>query len=143
MKQHPSTDRRHFLKAAFATSAVFGADKALAETTTRKAVENGGKAKNVIFMVSDGMNHGALSLARQFRNGSGGAETHWTQLYREQPVVRSLVETFSGNSCVTDSAAAASAWGGGKRVDNGVLNVARPGLSPRQRSPTPPRRDSR
>jgi len=123
MNPHPSTDRRHFLKAAFATSAVFGAEKALAQNTTREAGANGGQAKNVIFMVSDGMNHGALSFARQFRAGSGGAETNWTRIYRERPVVRSLVETFSANSCVTDSAAAASAWGGGKRVDNGVLNV--------------------
>jgi alkaline phosphatase len=123
MKAHPSTDRRHFLKAALATSAVFGAENALSQETTRKASENAGKAKNVIFMVSDGMNHGALSLARQFRVASGGEETHWTKLYRERPIVRSLVETFSANSCVTDSAAAASAWGGGKRVDNGVLNL--------------------
>jgi alkaline phosphatase len=123
MNSHAPTDRRHFLKAAFATSAVFGAEKALAGNTTRVAGENGGRAKNVIFMVSDGMNHGALSLARQFRTGSGGEETHWTRLYRERPIVRSLVETFSSNSCVTDSAAAASAWGGGQRVDNGVLNV--------------------
>jgi alkaline phosphatase len=123
MKSHPSTDRRHFLKAALATSTVFGAEKALAQNTTREAGANAGQAKNVIFMVSDGMNHGALSLARQFRSVTGGPETHWTRLYREQPIVRSLVETFSANSCVTDSAAAASAWGGGKKVDNGVINI--------------------
>ena len=129
MNPRPPADRRHFLKAALATSALFGAEKALAQNTTREAGSNSGKAKNVIFMVSDGMNHGALSLARQFRAASGGAETHWTRLYREQPIVRSLVETFSANSCVTDSAAAASAWGGGKRVDNGVLNILPDGSS--------------
>lgn len=123
MTSQPQTDRRHFLKAALATSAVFGSEKALAQNTTREAEANKGQAKNVIFMVSDGMNHGALSLARQFRAAAGGAETHWTRLYRERPIVRSLVETFSSNSCVTDSAAAASAWGGGKRVHNGFLNI--------------------
>jgi len=117
-----STNRRDFLRASLATSAIFGAESALVTSTTRAAGVNGGTAKNVIFMVSDGMNHGALSLARQFREQSGGT-TRWTRLYREQPVVRALVETFSANSCVTDSAAAASAWGGGKRVNNGTLNV--------------------
>jgi alkaline phosphatase len=122
MATHLSTNRRDFLRASLATSAIFGAESALITSTTRAADVNGGTAKNVIFMVSDGMNHGALSLARQFRENSGGT-TRWTQLYREQPVVRALVETFSANSCVTDSAAAASAWGGGKRVNNGTLNV--------------------
>jgi alkaline phosphatase len=122
MATHLSTNRREFLRASLATSAIFGAESALITSTTRAADVNGGSAKNVIFMVSDGMNHGALSLARQFRENSGGT-TRWTQLYREQPVVRALVETFSANSCVTDSAAAASAWGGGKRVNNGTLNV--------------------
>jgi alkaline phosphatase len=122
MAKLPSTNRRAFLRASLATSAIFGAESALVTSTTRAADVNGGTAKNVIFMVSDGMNHGALSLARQFRENSGGT-TRWTRLYREQPVVRALVETFSANSCVTDSAAAASAWGGGKRVNNGTLNV--------------------
>ena len=122
MSKTPSTNRRDFLRASLATSAVFGAESALITPATRAAEANGGTAKNVIFMVSDGMNHGALSLARQFRENSGGT-TLWTRLYREQPVVRALVETFSANSCVTDSAAAASAWGGGRRVNNGVLNV--------------------
>ena len=74
-------------------------------------------------MVSDGMNHGALSLARQFQKEVFQRDPHWMRLYRERPVVRCLAETFSANSCVTDSAAAASAWGGGQRVNNGVLNM--------------------
>jgi len=123
MSQLPSSNRRDFLRASLATSAIFGAESALTTRSTRAAQSNAGGAKNVIFMVSDGMNHGALSLARQFLETAGGGTTHWTRLYREQPVVRALVETFSANSCVTDSAAAASAWGGGKRVNNGVLNV--------------------
>lgn len=123
MNSRPATNRRDFLRASIATSAIFGAESALTTPTTRAAEGNGGSAKNVVFMVSDGMNHGALSLARQYLETAGGGTTRWTRLYREQPVVRALVETFSANSCVTDSAAAASAWGGGKRVNNGVLNV--------------------
>lgn len=123
MSQSTSSSRRNFLRASLLTSAVFGAERSHAANETRQAVGNSGAARNVIFMVSDGMNHGALSLARQYHERIGRGDTHWTKLYRERPVVRCLAETFSANSCVTDSAAAASAWGCGQRVNNGVLNV--------------------
>ena len=123
MPSDASTSRRDFLRASLLSGAVFGADRALATDSTRSVAANQGAARNVILMVSDGMNHGALSLARQYQNLVAQKESNWTTLYRERPVVRSLVETFSANSCVTDSAAAASAWGGGRRVNNGVLNV--------------------
>lgn len=125
---HPSTSRRDFLKAAAITSAVFGSSQVpLLSQETRKASDNRGLPKKIIFMVSDGMNHGALSLAQHYNSFFHGKQTHWAKLYRERPVVRSLVETFSGNSLVTDSAAAASAWGGGQRVNNGSLNVSMEG----------------
>ncbi len=117
------TSRRDFLRASVLTGAVFGADKSLTAAGTRQTAANRGAARNVIFMVSDGMNHGALSLSRQYQSLILQKEAHWNRLYREHPVVRCLAETFSANSCVTDSAAAASAWGGGQRVQNGVLNV--------------------
>ncbi len=78
----------------------------------------------MIFLVSDGMNLGAMSLAQNSRMVFDNKTTHWTQLYREKPVVRSLVETHSSNCLVTDSGAAASAWGGGRRVNNGSINIA-------------------
>jgi alkaline phosphatase len=120
-----STSRRDFLKAATITSAVFGGGSApLLAQETRRAADNRGLPKKIIFMVSDGMNHGALSLAQHSRSVfDGGKTTNWVKMYRELPVVRALVETFSANSLVTDSAAAASAWGGGQRVNNGSINV--------------------
>jgi len=118
-----STSRRNFLSASLATSAVFGAEASLSAADTRKATDNRGQARNVIFMVSDGMNLGALSLAALFRQRTGGSEPNWTKIYKERPVVRALVETHSASSCVTDSAAAASAWGIGERITNGVLNI--------------------
>ncbi len=125
MNTSPKTSRRDFLKSASITSAVFGAPLAqLTAAETRAAGENQGRPRNIIFMVSDGMNHGALSLAQHFLARHSNRDTHWTRLYRERPAVRCLVETFSSNSLVTDSAAAASAWGGGHRVHNGRLNVA-------------------
>jgi alkaline phosphatase len=131
MNDHPTTSRRGFLKAAALTSAVFGAPQAtLLAQETRKSSENRGLPKKIIFMVSDGMNHGALSLAQHYSSFFHGKQTNWAKLYREQPVVRSLMETFSGNSMVTDSAAAASAWGGGQRVNNGALNISMDGGAP-------------
>ncbi len=124
MKAPSSTSRRDFLKAATITSAVFGSTAApLMAQDTRKASDSRGLPKKIIFMVSDGMNHGALSLAQHSRSVFEGKTTNWVKMYREMPIVRSLVETFSANSVVTDSAAAASAWGGGKRVNNGAINV--------------------
>jgi alkaline phosphatase len=124
MKVPSSTSRRDFLKAATITSAVFGGGTApLLAQETRRSADNRGLPKKIIFMVSDGMNHGALSLAHLSRSRFEGRSTHWMKMYRELPVVRSLMETFSANSVVTDSAAAASAWGGGQRVNNGAINV--------------------
>jgi alkaline phosphatase len=129
-----TSSRRDFLRASLLTSAVFGAEPALSQTVTRKAAENKGRAKNVIFMVSDGMNIGALSLAKLYRGLVEEKKSHWLQLYRERAVVRCLAETYSANSIVTDSAAAASAWGGGQRINNGTINVTPDGklLTPLQ-----------
>lgn len=122
---HPSaTSRRHFLKAASAATAAFGAEASLHAQETRRSKENSGLPKKIIFMVSDGMNHGALSLAQHYLSHFDGKSTAWMNMYRELPVVRSLVETSSANSLVTDSAAAASAWGGGQRVNNGTINIS-------------------
>jgi len=124
----PKTSRRDFLKTASITSAILGAPMAqLTAAETRQANENQGRPRNVIFMVSDGMNHGALSLAQYYKARFQKQDTHWTRLYRERPVVRGLMETFSASSLVTDSAAAASAWGGGQRVENGRLNISTDG----------------
>ncbi|MBK1881887.1 alkaline phosphatase [Luteolibacter pohnpeiensis] len=124
MNQSTTTSRRNFLKAASLTTALFGAESALHAQETRRSVDNVGAPKKVIFMVSDGMNHGALSLAQHYLSHFKDSRTHWMSMYRDLPVVRGLVETFSANSLVTDSAAAASAWGGGVRVNNGSINVS-------------------
>jgi alkaline phosphatase len=123
MSRPPATSRRDFLRASLLTSAVFGAEPALSRAGTRKAAENKGRARNVIFMVSDGMNIGALSLAKLYGGLVEERKNNWMQLYRERAVVRGLAETYSANSIVTDSAAAASAWGGGQRVNNGTINI--------------------
>ena len=87
----------------------------------------GKKAKNIIFMISDGMSQGTLSMANIYSKNILGKETCWAELYLQDKVSRALMDTASASSLVTDSAAASSAFGGGVRVNNGSLNVGKDG----------------
>jgi alkaline phosphatase len=125
--------RRDFLKAASLGGLAFGAAAVPAlGATTRESADNAPQrlAKNVIFMVSDGMGMGTLSAAVDYLKLVHQRESHWLRMYRELPVVRSLCETHSATGLVTDSAAAASCWGIGERVQNGALNVTPDGRKP-------------
>lgn len=81
------------------------------------------KAKNIIFLVSDGMSTGTLNMADLYLNRKTGKGSNWLQLYKDQRVSRALMDTASASSIVTDSSAASSSWGGGARVNNGSLNI--------------------
>ena len=85
-------------------------------------VGSGKKAKNIIFLVSDGMSSGTLNMAELFLQKKEGRGSHWLDLYRNNRVSRALMDMASASSMVTDSAAASSSWGGGVRVKNGRLN---------------------
>jgi alkaline phosphatase len=76
-------------------------------------------AKNIIFMVSDGMSQGTFAMADTLSKRQFGKQSAWMNLNFDSRAKRALMETFSANSLVTDSAAGGSAWGGGKRVFNG------------------------
>lgn len=80
-------------------------------------------AKNIIFLVSDGMSTGTMNMADLFMNRKYGKSSNWLQLYKDNKVKRALMDTASASSIVTDSAAGSSSWGGGVRVNNGSLNV--------------------
>lgn len=81
------------------------------------------KAKNIIFLVSDGMSTGTLNMADLYLNRKFGKGSNWMQLYKDNRVSRALMDTASASSIVTDSSAGSSSWGGGVRVPNGSLNV--------------------
>ena len=83
----------------------------------------GKKAKNIIFLVSDGMSNGTLNMADLYMNRKLGKGSNWLQLYKDNRVSRALMDTASASSIVTDSSAGSSSWGGGFRVNNGSLNV--------------------
>ena len=115
-------DRRKFLRG----SALLGGFLSLSPGNILAAPANSEKqrkAKNIIFMVSDGMSSGTLAMADLYCRNVLGRNGHWTNLYRENKVSRALMDTASASSIVTDSAAASSAFGGGVRVKNGTLNI--------------------
>lgn len=119
--EHMSIPRRSFLL----TGA--GALSALSiwprSTKAAEPVPSPARPENIIFLVSDGMSTGVLDQAEQLSQLVRGRGTAWCKLAAEPGTTAGLMETHSLNSTVTDSAAAASAWGSGSRVNNGVLNM--------------------
>lgn len=81
------------------------------------------EVKGVVFMVSDGMSHGVLTMAENFSKIVHGKGTRWWELIADRNAVRGLMETSSADSYVTDSAAASSAWGGGVKINNRSVNI--------------------
>lgn len=81
------------------------------------------KARNMIFLVVDGMCNGTLGLAHHWSIRNTSKQLNWMQLLKRPDLYTGTQDTASNSSPVTDSAAAASAWGCGQRVDNGALNT--------------------
>ncbi|NQX02652.1 alkaline phosphatase [bacterium] len=122
-------DRRNWLKAA----SLSGAATLLAGAEgSGQNLKPAGKVRGVIFMVSDGMSPGVLTLAEAYSQLTRQRGTRWWSLLNDRQAARGLMDTASANSMVTDSAAASSAWGGGQRVNNGAINI-----SPEGREITP------
>ena len=82
-----------------------------AKANTIKEEFGSRKAKNIIFMVSDGMSSGTLNMADLYSRRKLGKPSHWISLYEESLVNRGVMDMASLNSIVTDSAAASSSWG--------------------------------
>lgn len=77
----------------------------------------GPRAKNIIFMVPDGMGLSNVTSTRIFVNGPDGAP-----LYLETLPQIGYQRTHSSNSTVTDSAAAAAAWACGEKFKNNQVS---------------------
>lgn len=74
-------------------------------------------AKNIIFMVGDGMGLAHVTAARIFKNGPDGE-----RLYLETLPTIGYQRTYSARDPLTDSAAAASAWASGEKFNNGEIS---------------------
>lgn len=121
--------RRDFFRNASLTAlgaSLLGPSQLVAAGNAKK---RGKTAKNIIFLVSDGMSTGTLNMASLLMQRKYGRQSQWLQLYEQNLVTRALMDTASANSLVTDSAAASSSWGGGVRVPNGALNVSADGTA--------------
>ncbi|KXH84336.1 alkaline phosphatase [Chryseobacterium kwangjuense] len=117
-------DRRQFLKGSALVSGLLTLKPVdFFANSVNEIPEPKKKAKNIIFMISDGMSSGTLAMADLYSKNILGKNTNWMSLYHENKVSRALMDTASASSIVTDSAAASSSFGGGFRVKNGVLNI--------------------
>lgn len=75
------------------------------------------KVKNIIFMVPDGMGLADVTATRIYKYGLSRKRLSFERLERI-----GYQSTNSGNSVVTDSAAAASAWACGQKFNNGEIS---------------------
>ncbi|WP_300599871.1 alkaline phosphatase [Niabella sp.] len=117
-------NRKHFFRnSALALTGTVVSGNLFGQNNRIRAARAAGAAKNIIFMVSDGMSTGTLNMADLLMQRKYGQRSSWLRLYDEQRAVRALMDTASASSLVTDSAAGSSSWGGGVRVPNGKLNV--------------------
>jgi alkaline phosphatase len=122
-----SVSRRSFLAAGAASAAALSLPARAGARVRRE-----GPVRNLIFLVSDGMSTGTLTLADLMIRELEGRPSHWCGLFERDGVRRSMVRTGSANSMVTDSAAASTAWGIGEIVKNGAI-----GTTPDMRMPEP------
>ena len=116
--------RRHLLQGSLAGGTT-GLLTGLGQAQNQGALEANvmrKKPRGIIFCVSDGMSQGVISMTEAFSNQVRGKGTHWWELLAGGKAVLGLMDTASSSSMVTDSAAASSAWGSGKRVPNGQIN---------------------
>lgn len=115
--------RREFLRTGALSTVALGSGFIGTQKQNKKSTSSPGDAKNVIFLVTDGMSSGTLALADQLKQQQYGDKTNWIKLYEsDKQYHRGLMDMASLDSVVTDSAAAASSWGCGKRINNGGVN---------------------
>lgn len=115
--------RLDFLKTSALSTVALGSGLAGARTANRPRKSSYGDAKNVIFLVVDGMSAGTLALADLVKQEKYGDKTNWVKLYEsDRDYHRGLMDMASLDSNVTGSASAASSWGSGHRINNGAVN---------------------
>ena len=131
-QESSSPSRRDFLKAGVLSAVALGASGMAGRATGQPRTDVGridepGAAKNLIFLVSDGMSAGTLTMVDHFRRRQEGRPSNWIHLYEEGRVQHGLMDMAAANSSVTGSAAAASSWASGHRVVNEAVNMSEDG----------------
>lgn len=109
-------DRRHI----FSLPLGFGASAALSSAQVKA---KGGRPKNIIFCVSDGMSPGVLMMGEYLSQIARGKGTRWAALMNDMTASRGIQDVAALNSPVTDSSSSSSAWGSGSRIFNAAVNI--------------------
>lgn len=118
-------DRRTFLRSGTTAALVLGSGLASTPGRTKRISRAEGAARNIIFLVVDGMSMATLTAADELRRMRGQADAlHWIQLYNDARVRTGFMDVRPRNAIVTDSAAAGSAWGCGVSVNVRSINTA-------------------
>ncbi len=117
--------RREFIKSSALSSIAFGTVLIGSRNGISEKKSQFGDAKNIIFLVSDGMSIGTLTIADLLKQSGMGEKSHWINLYEnpDRKFHRGLMDMAPLNSTVTDSSAASSSWGCGHRINNGAVNM--------------------
>lgn len=114
------TPRRRWLCLATALLTCIASARVQAQTSDRAAGDRPPRA--VVLLIGDGLGFSQIALARYAAKGRHG------RLAFESMPVTGLVSTWSASNFVTDSGAAATAFGSGVKTDNRYL-----GLDPERR----------
>jgi len=127
-REQGGVDRRGFLAAGagLVAGAAIGAPARAQERNGGGA----GRAKNLVFLSADGLSVGAMSLADVYARRKLGRPLHWFDLIASGEASRAMVATEPADWMVTDSAASASAWSIGERVNNDAVCVTPDGREP-------------
>jgi len=115
--------RKDFFKSSAAASALLMGAGFLTSGCSTNGRSRAGDAKNVIFLVTDGMSIGALTSTDMTMRRKLGRVSNWIDLYEKNKCRRSLMDVAPLDAIVTDSAASAAAWGCGHRVPVRKLNM--------------------
>jgi alkaline phosphatase len=83
----------------------------------------GRRPKNIIFCVADGMATQMVAMSDYYQQLVNGRTSYWSELLQRDDIHSGWQDTRSLSSIVTDSAAAASTWGSGRKIWNGQLNM--------------------
>ncbi|GAB2569241.1 alkaline phosphatase [Gracilibacillus alcaliphilus] len=75
--------------------------------------DNGGKARNIIYMIPDGFNADYATNYRHFKGEDAAWDDHLKGMYT----------TYSADSNITDSAAAGTAMSTGVKTNNGMIGL--------------------
>jgi alkaline phosphatase/streptomycin-6-phosphatase len=109
--------------AAFAQQ-TSGPSSAAAETAKQQQIQ-GGRARNIILFIGDGMGDSEITAARNYQVGAAGRLAMDTLPFTGSATTYSLQESDpSKPDYVTDSAAGGTAWATGQKTSNGRISTS-------------------